>query len=195
MGIDPVTHQPLFPPSDQDRQQLQHDVPKQLQKIPPPPPPGSCNNMQEASQGTTTENSYESALAVNQAAEDKTNEISSGLDDPLLESSSLFCTDEVPLIQPHEILLPCDSSSSSSSNSSNNQYSNDQKIDTLEYLDFSCMEWIESNSMLFWNMDDMNTTNWDFLCEDGDSKVAVDSLSTQYQQPRMAVHEYDPWKF
>ncbi|XP_057784195.1 transcription factor MYB20-like [Salvia miltiorrhiza] len=93
MGIDPVTHQPL-------------------------PPPTAVDELGATESTTTFE---QSTISTDESNDDK---IMSPFEssDVLLVNSSDFCIDEIPVMEPHEILLPpsdhhspsCSSSSSSS---------------------------------------------------------------------------------
>ncbi|XP_073044673.1 transcription factor MYB17-like [Primulina eburnea] len=100
MGIDPLTHQPLPPPAAaQPTSQEPH--PPDHRKMDETPP--------------------------HEAAIEKTT-LPSGVEDNSLQgfiNSTDFCTDEIPVVQPHEIIVPCEEnlhstpmSSSSSSSSS-----------------------------------------------------------------------------
>ncbi|XP_072991713.1 MYB-like transcription factor ODO1 [Typha latifolia] len=89
--------------------------------------------------------------------------------DALLSRSPGFCTDEVPMIQPDEIILPCASSasiSSSSSGSSSSCSSSNSSVQADDIL-FPCMEWPES--MYIMGMDEM--MGWDFCSGDGDARL------------------------
>ncbi|RWW13359.1 hypothetical protein GW17_00022940 [Ensete ventricosum] len=105
-----------------------------------------------------------------------------------------FCTDEVPMIQPHEMIVPCAStpsasysiSSSSSSSSSSSCSSSFSSVKTQE-IQLPCMEWPES--VCLWGLDDLN--EWDFNYGQGDEQVGLDPF-TQWQRTAL---DQETWKF
>lgn len=123
MGIDPVTHKPLPPPvQPADHQSPPHapttpPLPPQTEKLVFPKPMGYQTN--ESIETISIQSSTITDVCKDEHEEDEQSK-RIVVDD--------FCTDEVPLIQPHEILLPSDtnilpplsSSCSSSSTSSTN---------------------------------------------------------------------------
>lgn len=121
MGIDPLTHRPLPPPTEKSQEQ---------------------------------ENQY---TFQNKQIDKKIDEMQA----PILEVLyNGFCTDEVPLIEPQEILVsnssaPCSSSSTSTTTTSNINFNS-----LLEDLDFlQTSDWLNgdgstTNNMGFWDMDD-----------------------------------------
>ncbi|KAK1370803.1 MYB-related transcription factor [Heracleum sosnowskyi] len=180
MGIDPLTHKPLPPP-------------------PPPPPP-------EPTQEQENQNSSEMETVTIQDDYQK----QSISEAPSMEViNNGFCTDEVPLMEPHEILVsessvPC--SSSSTSTSSNTNINN-----LLEDLDFlPTFDWLNgdactTNNMGFWDMhDDFNYL--DLLNNDIDSDRNNDVLTANppslppsahhdFNQYSGMVMEEESWKF
>ncbi|XP_020083154.1 protein ODORANT1-like [Ananas comosus] len=162
MGIDPVTHEPISsPPPDHEphHDQLVHD---QLQGPPPEEPNGETL---EKSTTTNTTTNHE------------------GTDPPLNTNSPAFNTDEVPMIQPHEIIAPsaphaaAASSSSSSSSSCSNSSSSSSSFSSVLFASFDemvvpSMEWAEP--VLFLGLDDV--LGWEFSCGDGgeDSRAVFD---------------------
>ncbi|KAH7652882.1 myb proto-oncogene protein plant protein [Dioscorea alata] len=76
-----------------------------------------------------------------------------------MEPRDEFCTDEVPLIQPHEILVPSSSSSSSSSSTCSS----------------SCMDWLEP--MHFWGLDEF-MSGWDFFGDDANGVWTTTTTTT-----------------
>ncbi|XP_031492444.1 transcription factor MYB20-like [Nymphaea colorata] len=112
MGIDPVTHKPISPPGDQ---------PDSAQ--PPKEEMGTsscsatCKDSSTGAQNTMTHSSISTVTE-----EDKSISSELFVESPfvpmvasLLPTDSainpIFCTDEVPLVEPHEILGPCSSKS------------------------------------------------------------------------------------
>lgn len=113
MGIDPLTHKPLqpsttttdHPPSQEEEEQQ---------------PAKSMINSQEPNK-ERIETSMQSTIteAIREEEEDNKNNITgSPFDESMEEVNNGFCIDEVPLIEPHEILVPSLSTSSSSPSSS-----------------------------------------------------------------------------
>ncbi|XP_058108217.1 transcription factor MYB20-like [Magnolia sinica] len=147
MGIDPITHKPFSPSIEEPQQQ-----PSQKQQPHQQPQQEQYNTLlsKEEKGITSALNSIEA--------------------DAFLSNSPVFCTDEVPLIQPNEILVSSASSSSCCDSSSS----------TLPgELDFSSLDW--ADPMYLWGMDDFN--GWDLISDDGDRKLAVDPFN-----------QYDSWK-
>ncbi|KAK4480089.1 hypothetical protein RD792_013146 [Penstemon davidsonii] len=114
MGIDPLTHKPLPPPPP-----------------PPPPPPATDQPPQEPPAVAENQNKTEVTDQTTTLLDQSNNE--EKIESPIIDSSieliknNDFCIDEIPVIEPHEILLSYDqnlstpsSSSSSSSPSSSN---------------------------------------------------------------------------
>ncbi|KAG0485567.1 hypothetical protein HPP92_009646 [Vanilla planifolia] len=67
-----------------------------------------------------------------------------------------FCTDEVPMMEPHEIVIPCCPSATWSSSSSSSSSDSTVKVEEFQ---LSSMEWGEQ--MLFWDADDFGG-GWEF---------------------------------
>ncbi|ERN00579.1 hypothetical protein AMTRI_Chr04g247840 [Amborella trichopoda] len=107
MGIDPVTHKPIASSSPATTEEKPADS---LSKPEETPLNLALPETQEKAQSNKSE-----------LAEEETS-INSGA--PLVKptfsdkSPEFFCTDEVPLIEPHEIMVPCASTSSCCSSSS-----------------------------------------------------------------------------
>ncbi|KAH0450734.1 hypothetical protein IEQ34_021426 [Dendrobium chrysotoxum] len=107
-----------------------------------------------------------------------------------LDGPEAFCTDEVPLMEPHEIIVPCtpsatpcSSSSRSSSSktkrttwSSSSSYSNSSV--KAEEIQIPSMEWPES--VYLWGTDDF--MGWDFISHDGEGKLSSTDLFNQNQE-------------
>lgn len=148
MGIDPVTHMPLSPSTD-----LQLEQQQQLSS--------STVEFSDADENKENRTSTESPIYDGLEEEKSiTSELNAIEADALLSKSPAFCTDEVPLIQTHEILAPCASSSPSpsSSNSSLNP----------EEFRFSSMEWPEILSL--GELDDF--IRWDSICDEGIREIS-----------------------
>lgn len=133
MGIDPLTHKPLST-IQEPQQQLQPQQEQQEQE-----------NKKEA-----TETSLETATIEVVREEEK----STLMFDPMEEMTNSFCTDEVPLIEADEILLPSSSSSFSSGSNNNNI------LQELQSPDFEWLCGYNNNSQLgLW---DDEFTSWDW---------------------------------
>lgn len=169
MGIDPLTHKPISSTVNQQ----QHG---------------------DASDYGNAKNEQLCAQCPPKVAQEETEEKSiTSLSDPVesdafLSKSPGFCTDEVPMIEPHEIMVPCASStlsiSSASISSSCSSSSSDAKAEEIQ---LPCMEWPES--LYLWGVDDF--MGLDFLNDDGDEKLGLDP-SSQYQRTAL---DQESWKF
>lgn len=180
MGIDPLTHKPL----------------------PPPPPPPEPTQEQE------NQNSSETETVV--TIQDDEKQSMSEAEAPSMEViNNGFCTDEVPLMEPHEILVsessvPC--SSSSTCTSSNTNINN--LLEDLEFL--PTFDWLNgdactTNNMGFWDMhDDFNYL--DLLNNDIDIDINNDVLTVNPLLPPPSAHhdfnqysrmvmDEESWKF
>ncbi|RWW03927.1 hypothetical protein GW17_00032882 [Ensete ventricosum] len=100
MGIDPLTHKPISP-STEEQQRRCMDM--------------SCDGDEQAELDCSMDSSE---TAEEEAKEKNTASPRDPAADASLSNCPEFCTDEVPMLQPHEILIPCDSSAFSSSCSS-----------------------------------------------------------------------------
>ncbi|KAF8398963.1 hypothetical protein HHK36_014828 [Tetracentron sinense] len=132
----------------------------------------SSGYSEEADQKKENEISLESS----NITETKEEEKSTSTPFVSIENMEIFCTDEVPLIEPHEILVPCSSTSSSLSSSESSGNPEDLQSFSLDWLDN------------FWDELD----GWDLLCDNGDKILAVDSPLTQYP---IMVLDQESWNF
>ncbi|KAL1825045.1 transcription factor MYB20 [Daucus carota subsp. sativus] len=145
-GIDPLTHRPLTPPIENFQEPENH-------------------NSSDVHQKRQTEK-FIDPLTVLQ------DEMQRILEAPTLEViNNGFCADEVPLIEPHEILIsnssaPCCSSSSSTTTSNTNV---NILLENSELLPTNS-DWLNgddsaTNNVGFWDMDD-GFSDLDFLFDD-----------------------------
>ncbi|KAM7515860.1 hypothetical protein LguiA_005443 [Lonicera macranthoides] len=210
MGIDPLTHKPLPPttPIDEPKEQLEEQQEVQYQEMDQINEKENDTSLEYSSSLTTTTNITHETIQ-----EDKSSTMAS----PLMEFNiNGFCIDEVPLVEPHEILVPCgpspstssSSSSSLSSSSSNKNYDNNNiinsnynnidnnksglftKVEDLEQaLDWHCDY---TNDMSFWDFD----FNLDFFINGDSGNNVISSIEplplSQYQ--RMVMDE-ESWNF
>ncbi|XWS75595.1 hypothetical protein CRYUN_Cryun01aG0104300 [Craigia yunnanensis] len=191
MGIDPLTHKPLCTTEQQQQQQQEQEQEQEQEKqLPKPAVKSQVDKTKEP------ETSIQSTITETKE-EDKS--MTSPLFDPMEMMNNIdgFCTDEVPLIEPHEILVPCAPSTSSSSSCCDSS----KFLEELQFPDFewpsdyntsSCNNNI-SNNLSLWD-EDFNS--WDLLInDDSDRKLALDSLSSPLiQRPRMGFGQ-DSWTY
>ncbi|KAH1108358.1 hypothetical protein J1N35_012126 [Gossypium stocksii] len=184
MGIDPLTHKPLSSTTTEPQQsQIKNQVSK-----------GGLKSQVVDKSPKEPETSLQSTIS-----EEKS--MGSPLFDPMemmmmMDNVDGFCTDEVPLIEPHEIWVPAAPSTSSSCDSS-------KFLEELQLPDF---EWPSdcntssddnnNNKMSLWDDDDFNNT-WGDLLSDRSELALDDSLSSPLIQcpTRMPFdHEYS-WAY
>ncbi|XP_058187584.1 transcription factor MYB20-like [Rhododendron vialii] len=130
MGIDPLTHKPL--PTD--------ELPKEKQE-----------DQQVGPSSETESSSMESSIT------EANEELINPDEDPSMEViNNGFCTDEVPLIEPHEISTLVSASRSSSSAPSSSSSS------IIQEFDFPNFDWQCDiiNSLDFWDGDFSSTLDW-----------------------------------
>lgn len=117
MGIDPLTHKLLPPP------------PAAEQPLPPPPPPAAEQPPPPEEQNRTED--LADIPAVDEPISTKDCDDQVKFIEELVDSD--FCVDEIPVIEPHEILLSCEDNPSTSTSSS----SSSSSMNLLEELQFS----------------------------------------------------------
>ncbi|RDX78071.1 Protein ODORANT1 [Mucuna pruriens] len=189
MGIDPVTHKPLPNATEQTQNQQQLHQPVEEQQNQQPlqvdlDPKVDPNKEPETSLESSTLN------------EDKI--VMSPFD--TMEPMNGFCTDEVPIIEPDEILMPCAPSSSSTSTSSSNS------TNFLEDLQLPDFEWScnyndnndhNTTTMTLWDDDFIsNLNNW-LINEDDDSdgNQVFDAPLTHFSRMLMDSESWVPGLF
>nr|URY18955.1 MYB protein [Zanthoxylum bungeanum] len=186
MGIDPLTHKPLAT-IEQPHKEINQEEQEPLILI----------NAESTDQNKEPETSLQSSVTeVNTEEADKMS-MTSTMEEIM---NNNFCTDDVPLIEPHEILVPCLSSSSSSSTSSAStsscSYSSDNSSNKfLEEWQFQDFEWPAACDNYENICNNINTSlwdddlsNWDLLINDDDAAAATFS-----QCPKMDLDQ-DSWK-
>ncbi|XVF81861.1 hypothetical protein PTKIN_Ptkin15bG0189500 [Pterospermum kingtungense] len=190
MGIDPLTHKPLS--TTEQKQPQQQDQEKQV-------PEAAVDDQSQVVDNTKEPETSLQSTITDEKEEDKS--MTSPLFDPMemmMNNVDGFCTDEVPLIEPHEILVPNYAPSTSSSSTS----SSCDSSKFLEEFQFPDFEWPtgcntssnnNNNIMSLWDDD---FSSWDLLINDeSDRKLALDSLSSpQVQCPRMGFDQ-DSWPY
>ncbi|KAK8943843.1 Protein ODORANT1 [Platanthera guangdongensis] len=110
--------------------------------------------------------------------------------DPAFYSNSPgFCTDEVPLVEPHEILVPCAAAPAApcSSSSSTSSVSSSNSLVKAEEIQLPSMEF--PDSLYFWGADDF--IGWDSISTQGEGKI--DPFNQR--SSASAVLDQEPWKF
>ncbi|XVF31657.1 hypothetical protein REPUB_Repub17cG0010200 [Reevesia pubescens] len=194
MGIDPLTHKPL---SDTEQQPQQPQQQQQEQQVSKP----AVVNSQVVDKTKEPETSLQSTIT---EAKEEDKSMRSPIFEPMEMMNNIdgFCTDEVPLIEPHEILVPSSAPSTSSSSSSSSDSSK-----FLQELQFPDFEWPSdyntssnnnnnniniNNNLSLWDDD---FSSWDLLINDDeiDKKLDLDSLSSPLIPcPRMSFDQ-DSW--
>lgn len=176
MGIDPLTHKPLPPPAQ----------PPALQE-PTPDHEEANDEVEEVIKHLTT------SLESNISESDK-NDVEKEL------VTNDFCIDEIPVIEPHEILLSCDDnsslapSSSSSSTSSSSSYSPKNMLEELHFspsFDDYCSE-IMIDSI--WS-DDLSSFDLAMNDAERDYNVTTTVEPSLLQYPIMVMDEDYSWNF
>ncbi|CAJ1970853.1 unnamed protein product [Sphenostylis stenocarpa] len=159
MGIDPITHKPLPNAIEQTQNQ-----PKQQQLHQPPEEEQNQQPLQvdfdtEVDPNKEPEISLESSTITEAKEKDQmivTPQFDTMELNPLVNG---FCTDEVPIIEPDEILMPCAPSSSPTSTSSSNStnFLEDLQLPDFEWsCNYSdCSLTINNN-----NHEDKNNNSW-----------------------------------
>ncbi|KAL4312056.1 hypothetical protein GQ457_01G036870 [Hibiscus cannabinus] len=178
MGIDPLTHKPL------STAQVQQEQKKQVSK--------AGAKSQQVDNSTVTEAKEE--------------EKSTLLDPMEMEDANIdgFCVDEVPLIEPHEILVPAAPSTSSSSSSSSSCTNSSKFLEDLHYFpadfewpsDYTTTTDTDSNNLSLWDIDDFGS--WDLLINnDGqcDRRLAFDSLPSPLIQCPTMGFDQNSWTY
>lgn len=169
MGIDPLTHKPLAQPQQQQCQQQEEQ--------------SAVTSTTHSDMEKTKEDSdvlLESSITGSKE-EDKSMSSPPEISE---EITNGFCTDEVPLIQPHEILVPSDPASSTSSTSSSSSSASSILLEDLQFLDF---DWHcdYGDNMSFW---DDSISCWDlFANDDGDRKLTLDPPIPHFQLQRLPL--------
>lgn len=156
MGIDPVTHKPISSTTDEHHHK---------------------KGQEEACVVAGEEQRSENMIlqCTQSQEEEKGMSVSSSFDfmetDTFLQGSPGFCTDEVPMIQPHEIIVPSASTTSYSSTSLPSSCFSCTPSVKAEDIQFPCMEWPEP--IYLCGMED-DFGQWDLISNDGDGKLAFD---------------------
>jgi len=211
MGIDPITHKPLPNATEQtqnqpNQQQLhqpleeeQNQQPLQVDFDPKVDPSKEPEISLESSTTSTEARGEDQIIATPQFDTMELNQL----------VNNGFCTDEVPIIEPNEILMPCAPSSSSTSSSSSSNSTN--ILQDLQLPDFEwCCDYsdssliinnnnhedknINNSAMALWDDDDfISKLNW-LINEDDDSdgNQVFDGSLTQFSR---MVTDSESWAF
>lgn len=196
MGIDPVTHKLLSNATIEQTQTQSEQEPQQSSS-----PIEMEHNVEfendKNKEQQKPETSFESSTITEAKEQDQ---IMTPLFDSTMELMNELFTEEVPIIIPNEILVPCvPSSSSTTTSTSTSSTSNSNSSNFLEDLLLPDFDWshdnnIENNNyngnsdnnnninMTLW--DDDFIRSWDFVINDDDgdkdSRVIMDSESWAY---------------
>lgn len=209
MGIDPVTHKPLSA-TDGDGDDDDDDD----QKTKPQTENGTSADQESPVTGPAIcETSNDQSTITDVMVEEDNKSMETSQQSPVFESSmevsNGFCTDEVPLIQPHEILVPvsstptCSSSSSDnytaggdfvSSNNVNSIINNNINVlkDMEEFFPIPDWQCDNINDMGFWEDDFINST-WDSLFNSDSNNIITNNNNNLNQVPLMVTDE-ESWK-
>nr|AFK47512.1 unknown [Lotus japonicus] len=203
MGIDPVTHKPL--PNVTEQTQIQPKEQQQLVEEQPLLVDFDLKFEHEIDQNKEAEKpetSIESSIITETKEEEK-------IITPLFDTMEVmdgFCTEDVPIIEPDEILVPCASSSSPTSTSSSSNSNNFLEDLQLPDFEWSC-DYTENCIISNYN-EDANNNNMDFWVDDfissldllinddegdGNGKQAFDAPLSK-NNSRM-VMDSEPWAY
>lgn len=176
MGIDPVTHKPLVSyPSDQP-QSLQNQHQQKEEQ--------SCSTSSaDAAKMPSADDFIDSVITEAKEDEDGTSCMANAsmLDTIEVMDINSFCTDEVPLIDPSDILVACPPSSSTSSSSSSYNSNGGSSSNFFQDLQFPDLDWSygefgnhsDGGSQHIKMWDDDYFINWDFLVDNVDDKTPM----------------------
>ncbi|XP_022728015.1 protein ODORANT1-like [Durio zibethinus] len=192
MGIDPLTHKPLSTTEQQPQLPYHHHQQQQGEKK-------QVSKAAVKSQVDKTKEPETSLQSTITEAKEEDKSMTTPFFEPMemmMNNNNGFCTDEVPLIQPHEILVPnCAPSTSSSSSSS---CDSSMFLEEFQFPDFGWPSGCNTssnnnNDLSLWD-DDFSI--WDLLVnDDSDKKQALNSLSSPLIQcPKMGVDQ-DSWTY
>lgn len=159
MGIDPLTHKPLVTGNTTDQQPLQATQTHHQDSTDQEPTLSSSTN-DASSQTDHDKVDVESPPTATESKEEER----STFDDAMEAINSFLCSDDVPLIDPSEILVPSSSSSSSSSYSTSPSSSWEEN-NIFEDLQLPIMDWPHgdfgeynnsNDNLSFWNDEDFS---------------------------------------
>ncbi|KAK4359982.1 hypothetical protein RND71_022211 [Anisodus tanguticus] len=172
MGIDPVTHKPLSTITNDKissniLEKPENNQPIQQEKNQEMLMPQMDVESSPVDQSTITEIKLEDDDNINNNNNNNTEKsCPNNVESTLVEvNNNGFCTDDVPLVEPHEILVPNFQESTPSTSSSSFSSSSSNILDDLKFLP-SFDEWPMENNMGFdWEINDFSST-LDFLLDD-----------------------------
>ncbi|WVY89359.1 hypothetical protein V8G54_034873 [Vigna mungo] len=168
MGIDPITHKPL-PNANQQIQD--HPQQEQQQLHQPPEEEQNYQQLLQVDFDTKVDRNKELEISVESSNGSESKEEEQIIATPQFETMDQlmneFCTDEVPIIDPNDILMPCAPSSSATSTSSSNSTT---ILEDLQLPDFEWFcDYIDSSlSNNNNNHEDKNTNNSSLTLWDDD---------------------------
>lgn len=176
MGIDPVTHKPLSTITidqanivEQENQPIQRGKDQEilLPQMDIESTPIDQSTIIETKSEDNDDNNNNNNNTMGSSC-------ANNFDSTIVEvNNNGFCIDEVPLIEPHEILVqePTPSTSSSSFSSSSSNILEDLKF-LPSFDEWPLMENNSNNNMVFgWEIDNDFTSTLDFLLEDDHSEM------------------------
>ncbi|XP_058781849.1 transcription factor MYB20-like [Vicia villosa] len=198
MGIDPVTHKVLFTIEEQ---------PQQHQKESSPIEEHDTNVVESENDKNKEPQKPETSFDSSTITEEQ-DQIMTPLFDSL-ELINEFLTEDVPIVKPDEIIVPCVPSSSSTTTitTTTSSSSSSNSSNFLEDLLLPDFDWSHDNNNNIENSDNYNSdinmalwdddfiSNWDFVINDddnGDRKQVFDAPQNQY--PRV-VMDSESWAY
>ncbi|CAI9758154.1 unnamed protein product [Fraxinus pennsylvanica] len=179
MGIDPLTHKPLLTNTPENNE-------------PPQPEAAQTEVVDQNKEVVVVDNDTPLQSTITDHAKDGDKNIPTSPFDSM-EVNNDFCIDEIPVIEPHEILIPWENSSSSPSSSSSSAASSSSggggiSSNLLEDFDFpATFDYNEIMSSI-WDDDFMSSLDLFNNCNSNSN------LMVEPQFPLM-VSDEESWKF
>ncbi|AES99236.1 transcription factor MYB20 [Medicago truncatula] len=197
MGIDPMTHKPLAlsnasdQTQDQPKQQLHQSLEKE-QENQQPLTIDIDNKIESKVEEHNKEvekpkTSFESPTIIEIKEKDEITIT------PLFDTMDGFSIDEVPMIEPNEIIVSNSSSSTSSSNSTN--FLEDLHLLDFEWPNNNNKEECNNNNMAFWDDDFISSLNLllnddDIDVNNGERKQELDAPLSNYSRMAMDLESW-----
>lgn len=158
MGIDPITHTPLI--SSSTINQTQNQAKQQVHQ--------PIEEKQQNQQPLTIDTDTKIETSIESSSNMEKKEKGEITITPLFDTMKLidgFCIEEVPMIEPNEIIVSNSSSSTSSSSTSNStNFLQDLQLPDFEWSYNDNKEENNSNNLAFWDDDFIGSLN--FLIND-----------------------------
>ncbi|CAN4114776.1 unnamed protein product [Withania somnifera] len=170
MGIDPVTHKPLSTiTNDQTNIVEQENQQEKIQEILKPQmdiDPSTIMEIKSEEEDDNNNNNNNSGMSC-----------ANNFDSTIVEvNNNGFCTDEVPLIEPHEILVQESTTPSTSSSSSSSNILEDLKF-LPSFDEWPSMEHNNNIGLFEWEINNDFSSTLDFLLEDNDHSDMMNNVT------------------